>query len=276
MLNDFLKRQDVQIHSKFSDGKNSLEEMVTQAIQLRIKSIIITDHACGWFNADGTESVFFDDDEVFSEYLNQINSLRDRYKNKIDIFSGLEVEVNIDGSLRLAQGITGKESDKFGVDILLGAIHSESFQEEYSRTNNDNASKRSFLMENIKALIQNKSIDIFAHPFQAIHGHFSENFNTEEIHYILNLFKSEWESGHNIYFEINGKKYPSYDQWKYNMYETGQLKTNDQAFLIEYLKYGGKFVFGSDAHSYDGFTKTDFSVIHDLNLSSQDQYILTR
>jgi len=122
-------------------------------------------------------------------------------------------------------------------------------------------------------LIRNNKIDVFAHPFQALHGQFSDNLTFEEIKQILSTFKSEWASGHTILFEINGKKYPNYEQWSYNKYEKGEMQTNDLDFLQQYKKIGGKFVLGSDAHSTDGLQETDFSVLNELSFIDDDLYL---
>lgn len=119
-------------------------------------------------------------------------------------------------------------------------------------------------------LIRNKKIDVFAHPFQVLHGQFSGNLTREETEWIISAFEVEWQSGHNIFFELNGKKYPRYEQWAYNKYEKGELETHDVNFLHLYKMRGGKFVIGSGAHSIQGLTDTDFSVLNKLSLNESE------
>ena len=194
------------------------------------------------------------------------------------IFSALEVEIAIDGGFKLDNGIieySKKHADqkKLGVDFLLGSIHSESFQEDCAEQKISEKDKRLILIENMCNLIRNKKIDIFAHPFQAIHGHFSDNLSESETDKIMATFKNEWSSGHNIFFEINGKKYPGYEQWTYNKYEKGEMGTNDKNFLLQYMRQEGKFVIGSDAHTPQGLLDTDLCILSKLNIEEENIFI---
>jgi len=277
MISVFQQQQDVQSHTSFSDGKNSITEMVEAAIEADIQSLIITDHACGWKNSDGSQDVFFGSFDQYSQYLSQIDLAKQKYARDIRLFSGLEIEIDVNGQFKIAEGIrsatVSSNRYKFGVDIILGTIHSESFEEDCVRFDIVKDDRRAVLIKNMVAIIENKSVDIFAHPFQAVHGQFSENLTQSESEVILTSLQKEWRSGHYIYFEINGKKWPNYEQWSYNKYEQGEMETNDVVFLNSYKKCGGKFVFGSDAHSTIAFNKTDFSVTDMLGLSETDQHI---
>lgn len=269
------KKQDIQTHTNFSDGKNTIIEMLDAAVHAGLKSIIISDHAKGWISSDGIKSEFFPTYAKYVNYLQQIEKAKNIFRNKIKVLSGLEIEITIQGDFKLDAGIIEyaqkhKNQGKFGVDILLGSIHSESFEEDCKKLEIKEQDKRVILIENMINLIQNKKIDVFAHPFQALHGQFSDNLTKEEAERIINAFEIEWQSGHNIFFELNGKKYPRYEQWPYNKYEKGELETHDINCLHLYKMRGGKFVFGSDAHSTRGFTETDFSVLNKLSLNESE------
>ena len=275
--NEFWKRQDVQFHTTFSDGKDGIEEMIKSAINSGVRSLIITDHACGWQNSDGSLDEFFNSSDEYQKYLSLIDFMKKKYANEIKLFSGLEIEVGINGEFKLADGIrstpTVSSETKFGVDIILGAIHSESFEEDCIKFGIAQNDRRSILIQNMIAVVKNKLVDVFAHPFQAIHGQFSDNLMQDESKAVLNALLKEWASGHQIYFEINGKKWPSYEQWAYNKYESGEMETNDKVFLKFYKDHGGQFVFGSDAHSTTGFDRTDFSIADSLELTEDDQHV---
>ena len=266
--------QDVQVHTSFSDGLNSIQEVVEAFIGAGIKSVVITDHAKGWKTKEDKTFEFFPNIERFEDYINQINFAKKKYGRFINILSGLEVEINIEGKPKLDQGVldyTNKHGvKKYGLDVLLGSIHSESFEEDCHERNIDHSRKRNFLIENTLNLIKNKEIDVFAHPFQAVHGQFSSNFTQEETDLIIDTIIKEQLSGHKIFIEINGKRYPMYEQWSYNKYEKGELETHDVIFLHLYKMRGGKFVLGSDAHSIRGLTETDFSVLDKLSLKESE------
>lgn len=278
MINSFQKQQDVQCHTRFSDGESTISEMAQAAQHHGIESIVITDHARGWRQQDGTDVVFFDTLEVYKNYLSEIAEVKELYKDSMTVFSGLEIEINLQGKYKLSDGLSHYAKRfpafrKLGVDVIVGSIHSESFEEDCILENISLKQKRVALIKNMIALIQNKEIDIFAHPFQALHGHFSNNLDKPEAELIMDCFEHEWRSGHKIQLEINGKRYPHYEQWSYNKYEKGELALQDINFLKRYKRAGGKFVFASDAHSPRGFVDTEFPDMSALGLSFSDQYI---
>lgn len=269
--------QDVQFHTNFSDGKNTISEMANSISLSGLKSCIVTDHAKGW-TSNNENIEFFPSATKYSEYLKNINEVKPAYANSLKIYSGLEIEIDMYGNFQLDKGIIDyvKKEHKektLGVDIILGSIHSESIEEDYKKFGITPKNKRQKLLENIINLIRNPDVDIFAHPFQAMHGQFSNNFTKEETCSILETFKTEWDHGHKIFFEINGNKYPRYEQWPYSKYETGELNTNDITFLKEYKLVGGKFVLGSDAHSTEDIFNTNFSIIDELELKESDIFI---
>jgi len=269
--------QDVQFHTNFSDGKNTISEMVDSIFVSGLKSCIVTDHAKGW-KSNNANIEFFPNADKYRGYLKEIDEIKSIYTNSLKIYSGLEIEIDIYGNFQLDKGIIDyveKEHNEktLGVDIILGSIHSESIEEDYKKFGVKSENKRRKLLENMINLIKNPHINVFAHPFQAIHGQFSDNFDKEETHLILDTFKTEWGRGHKIFFEINGNKYPQYEQWTHNKYKTGELNTNDITFLKEYKLIGGKFVLGSDAHSTEDIIDTNFSVIDDLELKESDIFI---
>lgn len=270
-------RQDVQVHTSFSDGLNSIQEIVESLINTGIKSFVITDHAKGWKTKDDKMLEFFPSIERFEDYLNQINLEKNKYEGLANVLSGLEIEIGIDGEMKLDKGILDYQNKykcrKFGVDILLGSIHSESFEEDCKEKGVDFSNKREALLKNNLNLIRNKDIDVYAHPFQVVHGQFSNNFTQEEANKIIAAIFEEQLSGHNILIEINGKAYPTYEQWSNNKYDSGELKTYDLTFLEKYKNRGGKFVLGSDTHDTSQIGRTDFSAIKDLDLIESDIHI---
>jgi DNA polymerase (family 10) len=273
-----INKQDIQIHTKFSDGQNTLKEMIEEAIKIEVDSIIISDHAKGWFSQNGKEIQFFSNNMEYKDYLNQIESAEKIYNDRIKVFSGLEIEIDIYGDFKLDKGIIdylkiNPLNKKLGVEILIGSIHSESFEEDCLKFDIKDKDKRQYLIQNICNLIKNKSLDVFAHPFQALHGHFSNNLTKKESELIIETFISEWNTGHNIFLELNGKKYPNYEQWEYNKYENEEIELNDLNFIINYKDAGGKFVLGSDAHSVEGLTETNFSIIDEANVKQDNIYI---
>ena len=72
-------------HSVYSDGKNTLEEMVQAAIKRGMKEIGFTDHAPMQFYCDWSM-----DESKVQDYKTEVLSLREKYKDQIKIYLGIE------------------------------------------------------------------------------------------------------------------------------------------------------------------------------------------
>ncbi|HEC75788.1 MAG TPA: DNA polymerase/3'-5' exonuclease PolX [Thermoplasmatales archaeon] len=130
---------DLQMHTKWSDGANTIEEMIEKAVELGHKFIAITDHGGSLKIAGGMN------EEKLIEQGKEIERLRDKF-NDIHIFHGIEVNIKKDGSLDVEKS-TLKE-----VDVVLASIHSAFRMDERDMTS-----------RLIKA-IENEYVDIIAHP----------------------------------------------------------------------------------------------------------------
>ena len=92
-------------HTKFSDGKNSMEEMVQAAIELGMPCIGFTDHSYSPYQKYCMKA------EDYPAYFAEIDRLREKYGDKITIMKGLELDSHSDPSVV-------KELDYF-----LGSVH---------------------------------------------------------------------------------------------------------------------------------------------------------
>ena len=91
-------------HSNFSDGKNTLEQMVLSAIENGMKELGFSDHApmsfdCNW---DAKK-------EQISEYKSQVLALKEKYKDQIKIYLGIE------------QDYFSIKPEKY--EYILGSVH---------------------------------------------------------------------------------------------------------------------------------------------------------
>ena len=130
---------DLQMHTKWSDGANTIEEMVQEAKKLGHKFIAITDHVGSLKIAGGM------DEEDVKEQAKEIEKIREKYDD-IYIFHGVEANIMKDGSLDVSNSLL-KE-----VDLVLASVHSAFRMDEKEMT------KRV-----IKA-IEHEYVDIIAHP----------------------------------------------------------------------------------------------------------------
>jgi len=100
-----MMRADLHVHSTFSDGKNSLQEMVAAAAALGMDCLGFSDHS---FTA-------FDDSWCMSEqgtkdYRAEVLRLREQYASKLPIFLGLERDYYSD-------------DDRAPYDYVIGSVH---------------------------------------------------------------------------------------------------------------------------------------------------------
>ncbi len=92
-------------HTEFCDGKSRAEEMVLAAIEAGAKEIGLTPHS----PIDGEEWCM-SADGIF-EYKKNVKSLKDKYKDEITVFMGIEEDI-----------ISGTDTRDF--DFVIGSVHS--------------------------------------------------------------------------------------------------------------------------------------------------------
>ncbi|QCI28895.1 DNA polymerase/3'-5' exonuclease PolX [Caminibacter pacificus] len=104
-------RGDLHIHSNYSDGANTIEEIAKKAIELGYEYIAITDHSKRLKVANGM------DEKKILRQFEEIDRLNEKFKGKIYIFKGCEVDILEDGSLDYDEEILEK------CEIVNAAIH---------------------------------------------------------------------------------------------------------------------------------------------------------
>ncbi len=130
---------DLHMHTDWSDGHNSIEEMALAARDLGYQYIAITDHSGGRGIAHGL------DVERLRKQIAEIKALNVRIKG-IHVFSGTEVDIRADGKLDLPHEVL---SD---LDIVIAAVHSAMNQSEERMT------------KRVLGAIEDPDVDIIAHP----------------------------------------------------------------------------------------------------------------
>ncbi len=78
---------DLHMHTTFCDGKNTPEEMVLSAIEKGLKTVGISGHAPTPFDASYCIAV-----EKLDEYFSEVERVKEKYADKINVLSGLEVD----------------------------------------------------------------------------------------------------------------------------------------------------------------------------------------
>ena len=131
---------DLQVHSNWSDGKFSMEEMVEQALKLNYQYLLFTDHSKSLGIANGMN------EEKVLKQMSFIDKLNQKYRGKIKILKGIELNILKDGRVDISDKILEK------LDIVGASIHS------YFRMTKNEMTNR------IKKAMANKNIDIIFHP----------------------------------------------------------------------------------------------------------------
>lgn len=131
-------RGDLHMHTKYSEGTESLETMIGKAEAMGYEYIAVTDHSRSQRIANGMEI------ETMKEQWEEIENLSKRFR--IKILRGSEVEILKDGSLDYPDDVL-KE-----LDIVIGAVHSGFAASEREMTGR------------IVTALENKYLDILAHP----------------------------------------------------------------------------------------------------------------
>lgn len=101
---------DLHIHTTFSDGQNTMEEMVNKAIKIGHRYIAFTDHT-GILPVESLST-----EEKFKLYFEEIEKIRSKF-SKIRILKGVETNILFNGELDL----TEKQLQE--MEIVIGSIH---------------------------------------------------------------------------------------------------------------------------------------------------------
>jgi DNA polymerase (family 10) len=102
---------DLHVHSDWSDGRDSIEMMALAAKVRGYQYLAITDHSSGRGIAHGLTT------ERLKQQLAEIRELNQKLDG-IRIFSGIEVDIRVDGSLDLPDEVLEE------LDIVVASIHS--------------------------------------------------------------------------------------------------------------------------------------------------------
>jgi DNA polymerase (family 10) len=130
---------DIHVHTNWSDGQDSIEDMAQAAKARGYLYLAITDHSAGRGIAHGLS------EERLRQQIEEIKRLNEQLKG-IRIFTGTEVDIRADGSIDLPQKLLAD------LDVVVAAIHSAMNQSEEQIT------------RRITGAIENPHIDVIAHP----------------------------------------------------------------------------------------------------------------
>lgn len=97
--------QNLHQHSTYCDGKDSLEDIVLTAIEKGFKGIGFSGHSYTFYSKGACMSI-----EKTEHYNKEISLLKEKYRDRIDIFRGIEFDMF-------------SIVDLNGYDYIIGAMH---------------------------------------------------------------------------------------------------------------------------------------------------------
>ncbi len=206
-------RGDFHCHTVKSDGANRLEEMVAAAKKLGYEYVAITDHSKSERIAHGLS------DEEMENWLRQIKSAAAKEK-RIKILAGSEVDILPNGELDFPDDLLKK------MDVVVGSVHSR------FKSTKEEMTKR------ILAAMENKNLDILAHPTGRLIGK-REPYEVD----LRKIFAAAAEN--KVLLEINAHP------------ERSDLK---DTHAREAKSFGCKFVIDTDSHSTENLKFMDLGV----------------
>ena len=127
---------DFHVHTKWSDGAGTIEQVVAKAEELKYSFVVISDHSQSAGYANGLTP------ERLLEQIKEIKRIRERTKG-LRVLAGTEVDIRADGSLDFPDDLL-KE-----LDIVIAAVHS-GFKQKVT--------------ERLIAAARNPYVTIIAHP----------------------------------------------------------------------------------------------------------------
>ena len=234
---------DYHTHSTYCDGKNTLEEMVEGALNKGLFAIGFTGHSHTCFD----ESYCMSEEDT-KKYIKDIDRLKEEYKDKIEIYLGLELDKYSD------------LKDWSSYDYIISSVHYVLKNREYLPVDEDenlfkyniekhyNGDVYSFCEDYYKEVIELAQI-----PYSYIIGHidlvtkFNEGgklFDIQNERYI----KAENEA---LYALAAGNKILEINTGAMSRgYRSEPYPSRD--ILIKWKKLGGRVILSGDAHSVEG------------------------
>lgn len=244
-----MQNYDLHIHSSYSDGTCSPEEIVQKAIAMGLSAVGISDHSY----TDFDESYCIKKDSIES-YVREITQLKEKYKDEIKVLVGIEQDIY---SL----------ADTKAYDYVIGSVHYIRVNGEYIPVDESpeiliDCANRHFQgdMYALISLYYDTLCDVIEKTNADIIGHFdliskfnekSALFDTSDERYIWAYKKAADK------LLVTGRVFEINTGAISRGYRTTPYPSQD---VYDYLKSkGAKFILSSDSHSPDticyGFRK---------------------
>ena len=235
-------KQNLHIHSTYSDGKHTPRELIEEAIVRGFDSIGFSEHSYMYFS-QSVNQLFISEMEPYKQ---EIRSLREEYRGRIEVFCGLEFEQHSRVPLD-------------GFDYLIGSLHYMDFGDKILGFDRK--------LDEVQAYVRNNFGGdgmAFAEKYFEILTHLPEKGNFDILGHFDVLTKHNEEAG---FVDPNDPKYIRMGveaihslKGKIPLFEvnTGAIARGyrtspypQMEFIKEFRKCGFGAVISSDCHNKD-------------------------
>ena len=236
---DMLIYQDLHTHTYFCDGKDSPEDMVKSAIEKGLKIIGLCCHSYTDFTGECCITL-----EKEPIYAQELDRLKEKYKDKITILRGIEKDFHTTKSIVKYDYVIGskhyfKINDKY---YFIDRAKEEFIKSVKEAFGGDYYLAIERYYESLATIVEKTDCDIIGHFDLVTKYNEGDNlFSTKDPRYI-NAYKRAVDKlvKFGKPFEINTGAIS-------RGYRTAPYPAQD---IIDYIKEkGGKFVLSSDSHS---------------------------
>jgi len=192
------------VHTTYSDGINTLEEIVRHCAELGYEYVGITDHSQSAYYAGGLN------EEDLEQQREEIEALREEYP-QVAIFCGVESDIRADGSLDYPDQLLQK------LDFVIASVHSGLKMEQSKMT------------ERLLKALSHPLVTMLGHPTnRLLLGRDSSPMDLDKV------FRAAAESG--VILELNASPARLDLDWRYlkKIKEMGlQVSINPDAHRLE-------------------------------------------
>lgn len=245
---------EMHLHSNFSpDSQTNPEENIKFAIKNKIKNLYFTDHWEKFCQSPPHDSFF-----STQKYFHTIIKLKEKYKEKINIYSGVELGLNLKNSKECKSFL-----ESYDFDFSIGSIHAVDFVDVWQNRFNIGKNPKKYYLEYYSYMLSCvKEIDNFN-----VLGHidYIDRYLTDKNlipdfsfyeHLINDILKELIKTNRGIEYNTAGLRN-----------NLSYANPKDE-ILKRYLDLGGKIItVGSDSHTPEtiGY-KFDYAYNHLKNL----------
>ena len=144
LLQEFDIKGDLHVHSKWSDGTSSIEEVARASLKRGYQYVAICDHSKSLKITHGL------DESRLLKQMDEIDRVNEKLQKEktrsFQILKGSEVDILTDGRLDLSERVLEK------LDVVIASVHSAFKQERQKMT------------KRIVRALENPLVDVLAHP----------------------------------------------------------------------------------------------------------------